>query len=532
MTNCSISLESVRCLKVELEKQKPQHDSPIGLIHPYWARKPLNIVSNIINRLSHKGDIILDPFCGSGTVPFSALSNERHALASDLNPLSVFITQNILELGRFTEDDLKYIRFFFGEAAKEYSQWFLVENMMIERIRYQVSGEYKNGNFILKPIEIVGKSQTKTGWRGRNIHKLDNLPKNVELQRFCNYPTDFRKIILPENSRIAIPKGALLSHFFDEHNSAAINLIYSKISNAQVSEKIRSALLFILSSALPLLRLSDKKATSQWPYWRPKTNVTSRNPLFVINNRVDSFSEAVSWVKEKIHLIGPVSLSAIYKDSKFGSYCVFQSAAQLIKEKGIKKNTIDLILTDPPYADQAPYLEYSQLWNNLLFNQIGSEFYKQEIVKTDAPARKKDSSEYIGRLTAAIKVCCECVKHAGFFAFFYQDRSLIHWTEIAKTLRDSNMSVVEVIALPKQRRSLKTVTTPGRTLDGDLLVIAKKGRVSQSDMLQSKKISIPKSRESLFDKYAFLIREGLMNESLESLLIEDSDIFSLIAKQN
>jgi len=531
MSSKAISLEAVKCLKVDLEKLKPQHDTPIGLIHPYWARKPLNIVDNIINRLSNKNDIVFDPFSGSGTIPFSALSNQRNALASDLNPLSIFITQNVLELGTFDNKELEFIRIFFTKLAEQYSDWFLFNNEMIERVRYEVSGEYKDGNFTLLPVEVVTKKQTRSGWRGRNVQVVKALEKKSVMQKYRYTPIDFRKLALPENSRIAIPKGAVLSHFFDELNIAVINFLFGQIRDVKPM-KVRNALLFILSSALPLLRISDKKATSQWPYWRPKANVTSRNPLFILDKRVESFCDGVIWARNKTYGSERVAIAEVCKKQKPAKYSVFRSAAQQIQSKGVESGSIDLILTDPPYADQAPYLEYSELWNNILFSKSGSLHYAHEIVKTDARLRKKDNSEYINRLTSALAVCCDCLKPGGFFAFFYQDRNLMHWAGISKTLADSNMAVVEVLSLPKQRRSLKTVTSPGRTLDGDLLVVARKGPSKNSTKVSTKEIILPKTKKTLFDQYSFLIREGLMNESMDLLLAKDSDVFSLIEKLN
>lgn len=522
-------LEAVKCLKVDLEKLKPQHDTPIGLIHPYWARKPLNIVDTIISRLSNKNDFVFDPFSGSGTIPFSALSNGRNAIASDLNPLSIFITQNVLELGTLGDKELEFIKGFFQKLSNKYSDWFLINDEMIERIRYEVSGEYKDGNFTLLPVEVVTKKKIKSGWRGRNAQAVKTLKKNSGIQKYKHNPIDFRTLVLPENSRIAIPKGAVLYHFFDEMNIAVINFLYSHILEVEPL-KMRNALLFILSSSLPLLRISDKKATSQWPYWRPKSNVTSRNPLFIIEKRVESFCEGAIWARNKTAGTKNVAITKLYNKEKQPIFSVFRSAAQQIRSKGIKSGSIDLILTDPPYADQAPYLEYSELWNNILFSKSGNPHYSQEIVKTDAPQRKKDNSEYIHRLTAALSACCDCLKTGGFFAFFYQDRSLFHWTEISKALANSDMAVVEVLSLPKQRRSLKTVTSPGRTLDGDLLVIARKSRAKKSSEPHEKDIMLPKNQKTLFAKYSFLIREGLMNESMDRLMAKDPDVFSLIEK--
>lgn len=149
---------------------------------------------------------------------------------------------------------------------------------------------------------------------------------------------------------------------------------------------------------------------------------------------------------------------------------------QLLIRKQLRKSSVDLVLTDPPYADQAPYLEYSELWVKILGLGTTKGLWRNEIVKTDAPDRSKDNQEYASRLAAGIGTCCDLLKPGGYLAFFYQDRSLEHWIAIRDAVTRKGVAFKDVIPLPKQRRSIKTVTSPGRTIDGDLLIICQRPR--------------------------------------------------------
>ena len=66
------------------------------LIHKYWARKPHNVVSQYIQRYSRPGDIVLDPFGGSGVTAMEAIKAGRKAISVDLNPMSAFLIENTL----------------------------------------------------------------------------------------------------------------------------------------------------------------------------------------------------------------------------------------------------------------------------------------------------------------------------------------------------------------------------------------------------------------------------------------------------
>ncbi len=48
--------------------------------------KPLNIIKNLILNSSYEGDIILDPFMGSGTTPVACVETNRHYIGFELEP--------------------------------------------------------------------------------------------------------------------------------------------------------------------------------------------------------------------------------------------------------------------------------------------------------------------------------------------------------------------------------------------------------------------------------------------------------------
>lgn len=60
-------------------------------IHPYPAKFIPQIPSNIINKLSLPGELVWDPFGGSGTTALEALLLGRRAISTDANPLASVI---------------------------------------------------------------------------------------------------------------------------------------------------------------------------------------------------------------------------------------------------------------------------------------------------------------------------------------------------------------------------------------------------------------------------------------------------------
>ncbi|MCX6712174.1 MAG: DNA methyltransferase, partial [Candidatus Vogelbacteria bacterium] len=79
-------------------------------MHTYWSKKPHDAIREYIRHYSKPGDLVLDPFCGSGGTALAALMEGRKAIAIDRSPAATFITKNyctsvdIAELRRAFEE--------------------------------------------------------------------------------------------------------------------------------------------------------------------------------------------------------------------------------------------------------------------------------------------------------------------------------------------------------------------------------------------------------------------------------------------
>ena len=59
----------------------------------YFTRQSWDIVAQNIKNFTGKGDIVLDPFGGTGVTAIEAMINNRLGIHTDLNPLSIFMTK-------------------------------------------------------------------------------------------------------------------------------------------------------------------------------------------------------------------------------------------------------------------------------------------------------------------------------------------------------------------------------------------------------------------------------------------------------
>ena len=74
-----------------------QEDARHYGVHPYFTRRPANVVRDYIRRYSVEGDMVLDPFGGTGVTAIEAFLLGRSAIQNDLNPFANFIARNIAD---------------------------------------------------------------------------------------------------------------------------------------------------------------------------------------------------------------------------------------------------------------------------------------------------------------------------------------------------------------------------------------------------------------------------------------------------
>ncbi|MGH9325844.1 MAG: DNA methyltransferase [Terriglobia bacterium] len=68
-------------------------ESSIHQLSPYVGKMKSGMARALIEEFSREGDVVLDPFCGSGVVPCEALLCCRHAIGNDLNPYAYVLTK-------------------------------------------------------------------------------------------------------------------------------------------------------------------------------------------------------------------------------------------------------------------------------------------------------------------------------------------------------------------------------------------------------------------------------------------------------
>src|SRR5580658_10523085 len=69
------------------------HESTFHQLSPYIGKIKSSMAASLVSQFTNEGDLIYDPFSGSGTVALEAWIAKRRVIANDLSPYACLLTR-------------------------------------------------------------------------------------------------------------------------------------------------------------------------------------------------------------------------------------------------------------------------------------------------------------------------------------------------------------------------------------------------------------------------------------------------------
>lgn len=451
-----------------IKELKPVVDNPAGLMHNYMARKPYNIVSEIIKRFSPENGCVLDPMFGSGTTIIEASKLGRRAIGTDINQLAYKLCRVSLRKWDLQKVNA-LIDCFCDEVREKCKHIYTFEEAGETRVLERCHFNQENGKLI--PTEYWYKLLDGTKLSGRHKAIASDFfaseYNKIASEKTANVPD----LPLIPNSRIAIGRSDTVYTYFCNRNRLALSSIKEVMTKHQ-NDYGYEIIELLVSSSINLIKLSDKKASSQMPYWLPKKGATSRNAIMIVEKKAKAFKDGLAYLNQVCE--------NFITDDDSSFIQIENTPAQLVSRKKLPDQCVDLVLTDPPYTDQVPYLEYSQLWYKVMgWDGLSEDTLAEELVVSDAPSRLKDADDFNAIFEMIINRIYPALKDNGYFIIFYHTFDLKSWSNILNLMERHGLTYCGQIASATPRKSFKTVMTPKRTLDGNYIVVFQKNGVSE-----------------------------------------------------
>lgn len=508
----------------ELSELKPIVDNPAGFMHNYMARKPYNIVSAVIDKFSPKNGVVYDPMFGSGTTIIEASKLGRNAIGTDINPVAYKLCHTSLkkwDLSKVESQVYDFVKKIKEKCDEIYIYNIYGEKRVIERCHFDlIHGEYMPTKYWFKRIEGEKISGKKFAEAEKEFVKHYNKYSRIKINNIENK-------VLIANSRIAIKENEKVFDYFCYRNLVALDRIIGELQDRK-DLYAYAVLELIVSSAINLIKLSDKKASSQMPYWLPQKDATSRNAVYVIEKKAKSVLEGLKYLeKERMTLLDEDCLDNQKK------ILIKNIPAQAISDNELKKESVDLVFTDPPYTDQVPYLEYSQLWNDIMSANDDVK-YVDEMVVSDAVSREKNIENYNYIFEQIIERCAASLKQDAFFIMFFHTFNLKSWNRIVIAMKKNNLEYVGQVPIASPRKSFKTVMSPKCTLDGNYILIFRKNTLLYKDnkefTMDAAEEEVRETTRSIIGKYTFVTTQDLYDKGLLKDAIEKGYLQELAKK--
>jgi hypothetical protein len=336
-------------------------------VHPYFTRRPHNVVRKYILHYSTEGDTILDPFGGSGVTAIEAFLENRTGLQNDINPLANFIARGVVDLHCGNMSD------------------------------YTVA------------LGLL-RDQCET-----RLAKLQNLEAN-DLNRLEG------ELHLPEN--VKLPSNADVDHYYDlfsRRQLLSLAVIKDAIDGLQ-SNAAKQGMLLAWSATLTKLnktflsaegRAESRGGSSIFSIYRYKVakDPIELTPWDTFFERAKNILDAKAEIDQAVELKRRTTgWSGHFK--AFG-----KDIADLEEEL---RGEVDYIFTDPPYGGHISYLDLSTLWNVWLGLIPTMKARQRELI---VGGELHHSEEwYTMRLADSVKSCVSMLKPQRWLSVVFQ-----HW---------------------------------------------------------------------------------------------------------
>lgn len=452
--------------------------------HTYHTKVPPEGIAKLIAYYTEPGQIILDPFCGSGMTGVAAGNLGRKALLSDLSPAAVFISQH-LNTPADAETYLEAVRKVLSEASSLEAKLYntpcrrcgTLTPMLYTVWSYGVICPECNREFILWDVARDEKP------RVRDSKILSEFPcpycrvhlKKRKLTRTRRYPVQVgyrccgrghkeqtaelcahdRQVLariekqgipaelwyprdtLPQGINTRQPIAAGITRIDQAYTPRALKAMAWLWQRAQqwADEDIAGKLLFTVTSLYQRVTVF-----SEFRFWGGSGNIANYNVPFISNeqNVFRAFARkanTISWYFQ--------SAPRLHRD-------VSVRLASACHLRHVRDKSVDYVFTDPPFGGNINYSEMNFLWESWLRRHTDTR--DEAIVNS---VQGKGLNEYRALLTQAFLECRRALKDEGWMTVVFHNSSREVWGALTDAIREAGFALIGTQTFDKKHGTFK-----------------------------------------------------------------------------
>lgn len=455
---------------------------PVYMAHAYLTKVPVTAIIPLIEAFTAPGDIVVDPFAGSGMTGVAAASTGRRARLFDISVLGRHIGQNYVnlvdrELLRKHADGVAAAA---CEAIGAVYQVACAKCGSAAKLAKSVWSSLLKCSTCRTPVNYYEVLEAADWVKSRMECPACNASVSARLPRVAEAPVvDFidcecssRQLEQPAtpfdgaveapgfphveigSDRQMYQASALGRHglttvasFYSPRNRAALAALYRELGLV-ADEALREKLRFAFTASLT--RASKRY---QWSRKRP-LNAANANyyvaPVFYEWNVFDLFLRKVeAAVRSDDWIRGALGVGTLFGSGLDVTYATGSADAIELQDE-----SVDYVFTDPPFGSNLFYADMALFQEAWLDNFTAVE---QEAVIDRGRRKNRDEGRYERLLTDALRECHRILKPGGRVSMVFGNSSGAVWALVQRAIASARLRIEpeHLVVLDKGQRSVK-----------------------------------------------------------------------------
>lgn len=471
--------------------------------HTYHTKVPPEGIEPLIRHFTNEGDVVLDPFCGSGMTGIAARRQKRNALLCDLSPAATFIASNMntpVAAGEYMNAvhtllkraeqlneklytttcrecgkpaKILYTVWSYGlicsECGREFILWDVArdeketakESKILTEFNCPHCGRHVKKRMLkrtrLYPVALGYKCCTNS--LKERVCGLTDADREALKQ--ITYQSIPQELWYPRNKfPVGVNTAQPISHGIDTVDKAyfpralwAYAFLWNEAKKWE-DAAIRDKLIFTLTSLYQRIT-----KFSEFRFWGGSGNIANYNVPQIINEQ-NVFS-AFERKARTIYLY----FSSENTVSKASVQISTQSACHLTQ---LRDNSVDYVFTDPPFGANINYSEMNFLWESWL--REFTDNTEEAIVNKIQHKSIEDYGDIMGQAIGEIH---RVLKPRAWATIMFHNSSDKIWSQLQRAIYSAGFEIDGTIIFDKKHGTFKQFVSEN-AVGLDLLINCRK----------------------------------------------------------
>ena len=445
--------------------------------HSYHTKVPVEGLVQLINHYTDPGDVVLDPFCGSGQTGVAAVLTGRRAVLSDLSPAAVHIARGYtarVDPARFKQvasellvglGPLELDLYGVPGGRIEYTVWSDVHRCSTcEReilfwdaaVDHEVGavqrtlscpvghGPFKKTDLLWLRSQPVQENISLDGQTTRLVRPAEEVGLDGSVNR-ANIPHWYPSVPWEPwremwRAQHEVQGIATSADFFTARNLHALSALWDAIG--QVGEdSIRGGLRFVFTASV-----NRASRRYQWHPKRPTNVLSSTMYLASLNYEFNVFS----LFRRKL-----ATITDMYQRTwEAPGMCeVHLGSAERLT--WVADSSVDYVFTDPPFGSNIYYGDSSFLWEAWLGEQtdVAAETVVNRRLTPDLGRTTLD--DYEKAMSQAMGEISRVMRPGAWASLQFHNSDDAVWSSIQNAVDSAGLRVEAAVVMDKGQASFK-----------------------------------------------------------------------------